>query len=498
MLKPLFYTRDFQLNHFQAPWLRVESARWSMVGGPEVARLSGVCGPAKFDGIFDGDLGSSPGPIGWGLQRLDLAGAMTLLRCGVELVDESGQAAWWGYVSGVEYHKGSLGVVADLEKMNNRVKVSYTSLNINTPSGGGIVKYGTWGDELTSQGIYGVKEKIINLLAVSDALATIKTNLEIAENGYPEAIPIFKTQVGKPDLFLTLRGWWNTAGWRYYSRADGLIQDVEESAFQIVGSVVGNQYALQSFTVPVSNWRVECVWLKAATLGTPGDNLRVDILSDVGGYPGASLANVQIAGSTILHSYGWKCFVFSSPPTLAAGTYWIVVQRSGSFDAANAYMLKVDENQSYTGGVMWVNGSLRSPAADMVFQVLGGTTTTEQIGAMAGAGAGGQFLNGVRVEITHDIYTNQYRYGTRTALEEMNYLLAAGGLDGKRLLAEVTQDRYLRVYVQPAASDAELYVYWAGLLADRVGVLAPVWTPAQADGRWWLLCGGKAGANISR
>jgi len=88
----------------------------------------------------------------------------------------------------------------------------------------------------------------------------------------------------------------------------------------------------------------------------------------------------------------------------------------------------------------------------------------------------------VRVEITHDIYTNQYRYGTRTALEEMNYLLAAGGLDGKRLLAEVTQDRYLRVYVEPTASDAELYVNGAGLLADRVGVLAPVWTPAA--GRW--------------
>ncbi|HEX7394291.1 MAG TPA: hypothetical protein VF313_05135, partial [Anaerolineaceae bacterium] len=225
-----------------------------------------------------------------------------------------------------------------------------------------------------------------------------------------------------------------------------------------------------------------CVWLKAATFGAPGDNLGVDICQDSGGTPGASLVNVQIAGATILHSYGWKCFVFSSPPTLAAGVYWLRVCRSGANDAVNAYMVKVDENQSYTGGVMWVNGGLRSPAADMVFQVLGGTTTTEQIGAMEGAGAGGQFLNGVRVEITHDIYTNQYRYGTRTALEEMNYLLAAGGLDGKRLLAEVTQDRYLRVYVQPVASDAELYVNGGGLLADRVGVLAPVWTPAA--GRW--------------
>jgi len=162
LLKPLFYTQDFQLNHFQANWLGVESARWSALGGPDVARLSGISGgdlgssPAKYGGIFD------PGPIpteagssiGWGLQRVDLAMAMTLLRCGVELVDEVGQAAWWGYVSGIEFRSGGVGVVADLEKMNNRVKVSYTSLNINTPAGGGIVKYGAWGDEVTSQGTY--------------------------------------------------------------------------------------------------------------------------------------------------------------------------------------------------------------------------------------------------------------------------------------------------------------------------------------------------------
>ena len=210
MLKPLFYTRDFQLNHFQANWLGVESARWSALGGPDVARLSPdnpdknigagnigafggtFGGPAKYGGIFDGDLGSSPGPIGWGLQRLDLAMAMTLLRCGVELVDEVGQVAWWGYVSGIEFRSGGIGVVADLEKMNNRVKVSYTSLNINTPAGGGIVNYGAWSDEVTSQGTYGVKEKIINLLAVSEALVALKTGLEIAENGWPQARPLVK------------------------------------------------------------------------------------------------------------------------------------------------------------------------------------------------------------------------------------------------------------------------------------------------------------------
>lgn len=489
MLKPLFYTRDFQLNHFQANWLGVESARWSALGGPDVARLSPDKNIGAFGGTFGGgDLGSSSGPIGWGLQRLDLAMAMTLLRCGVELVDEVGQAAWWGYVSGIEFRSGGVGVVADLEKMNNRVKVSYTSLNINTPAGGGIVNYGAWGDEVTSQGTYGVKEKIINLLAVSEALAALKTGLEIAENGFPQAIPKIKTQVlGKADVFLNLRGWWHTAGWRYYSRADGLIQDLEESAFQIVGSGAGDQVANQTFTVAVSGWRVECVWLKALIVGLPTDNLRVDLCQDSGGTPGASLANVQIAASEFASSYGWKCFVFSSPPTLGAGTYWIVVQRSGSLDGANYYKVRVDEDQSYAGGVMWVGGSVRSPAADMVFQVVGGSETSEQIGVMAGAGAGGQFLNGVRVENSSGIYTNQYRYGTLTALQEMSNLLAAGDVNGNRLLAEVTQDRYLRVYAAPAASSAELFINQAGLLVDQAGAQLPAWTPAA--GRWAVVRG---------
>ncbi|HEX7568069.1 MAG TPA: hypothetical protein VF355_05830, partial [Anaerolineaceae bacterium] len=85
------------------------------------------------------------------------------------------------------------------------------------------------------------------------------------------------------------------------------------------------------------------------------------------------------------------------------------------------------------------------------------------------------------------IYTNQYRYGTLTALQEMSNLLAAGDVNGNRLLAEVTQDRYLRVYAQPAASSAELFINQAGLLVDQAGAQLPAWTPAA--GRWAVVRG---------
>lgn len=484
MLKPLFYTRDLQssggawdrLNHFQASWLGVESARWAMVGGPDVARLKGTF----LTGCY---------AIGGILDRLDLARALGLLRCGVELVDESGTAAWWGYVSGVELSIGALGVVADLEKMNNRVKVSYTSLNINTPAGGGIVNYTDWGDEPASEGIYGVKEKIINLRAVSDRLALLKRGLEIGENGFPQAIPMVKTAGNyiKNDIVLTLRGWWHTAGWRYYNRSDGIIEDLEETAQQGVGNSTEDVHLYQSFTIDTDDWRVECAWLKAANTGENGDSLQVDICEDSGGSPGASLASASLVGTEITKSFAWKCFVFSSPPTLAAGLYWLKVARTGPTHAGWAYSVKVDENQSYEGGEMWVNDGPRSPAADMVFQVVGGSETTEQIMVMAGAGAGGQFLNGVRVEVDSGIYTSQYRAGGSTALQEMSSLLGAGDMNGNRLLAEVTQDRILRVYAAPGAGTAGLYVNQAGKLVDRSGLPVPVWTPAA--GRWVVVAG---------
>ena len=136
MLTPKFLKRDFTANPFQCSWLKVKSASWAAEGGPEAARLEGMSG-----------------------RWLNLASALGLLRCGVELVDENGAAAWWGYVSAVEMRAGKMSVKADLDLMSNRVKVNYTALPLESNTWIAQHLETSWSDALLSQGIYGIKEK---------------------------------------------------------------------------------------------------------------------------------------------------------------------------------------------------------------------------------------------------------------------------------------------------------------------------------------------------
>ncbi len=99
--------------------------------------------------------------------------------------------------------------------------------------------------------------------------------------------------------------------------------------------------------------------------------------------------------------------------------------------------------------------------------------TTEQIKLMAAAGAGGQFLSGVRIDQASGIYNNPKRSGDTTALEEIQAHLAAGTAAGGSLQAVVTVERMLIVKAQPAADAAGLQVRSDGIIRLSGGQIAP-------------------------
>ncbi len=471
MLKPIFYKRDYTLNTFQAPWLAVKSATWDEIGGCDTAELAG-----------------------WNLARVDLAQALGLLRCGVELVDESEIPCWWGYVEKIEIFNGKNGAVCSLDELSNRIKVDYILIDyegLEYRSGDQRVFYG-WVENTRSQELYGIKEKIIRVQEATLAQATARAGVELAERAWPIARPGTKANAETGDIFITLKGWWHTTAWRYYNQAAGVIENYSlVSEFtQNVGQNQWNELTAGSFTMGAIGWKLGTVWIKAGKLGAPADGMVLHLFNDVDGHPGEEIAPaVEVSNVDLSNGYGWTAFSFSPVFDLAANTtYWMGFGRSGALDGAIFYRMKVDSDCKFTGGVVkfYEGGTWQSlPGEDFVFRISGLMQTTDQIALMAGSSFGGQFLAGVNIEKASGVYSNPFRRGDRTAQAEIIDLVKAGDSTAGRLLCEVTQGRVLRVYSAPAASTAAIRVSVDGMLTDERCYPLAAWAPAA--GQWAIL-----------
>ncbi len=472
MLKPIFYKRDYTLNTFQASWLAVKSATWDEIGGCDTAELAG-----------------------WNLARVDLAQALGLLRCGVELVDESGIPCWWGYVEKIELFNGKHGAVCSLDEMSNRVKVDYILLDYQALDYRSIDQrafYG-WIDKTRSQEIYGVKEKIIRVQEATLEQATARAGVELAERAWPVARPGTKPSAEAGDLFITLKGWWHSTGWRYYDQAAGQLENyaLVSGANQKLGQDSYSQWVAQSFMVGAVGWKLATVWVELTKIDHPEDGVKFILYDNVGGLPGGGLrTEVVVMNDDISWGYGWVAFHLATPYTLAPNTmYWLAFARTGDIDGVHYYRIRVDLDLKHAGGVFKYfdgEGWFSMPTeVDLVFRTSGNLQTTDQIALMAAAGCGGQFLAGVNIEKASGVYSNPYRRGDRTAQAEIIDLIKAGDSTAGRLLCEVTKERVLRVYSAPAASSAVLRVNVDGVLTDERGYPLAAWAPAA--GQWAIL-----------
>ena len=222
-----------------------------------------------------------------------------------------------------------------------------------------------------------------------------------------------------------------------------------------IAQASGTQSA-QSFTISdAGGWRLAEVRLMARAAGSPADNLRVQVCADSGGAPGSVLATASVAAADLAaDKLEWVTFAFDSSVSLSASTtYWLVVSRSGSLASASGYAVGIDPSAGYAGGALYVySGSwaARSPAADLAFVVAGTRDTTDQVEAILTAS--GQFA-GVEIEDTSGIYASPYRDGDATAQTEVEALLRTGTTGGRRLLATMTQEQWIRIYEAPSSTD---------------------------------------------
>ena len=430
-MKLKLYQRDFT-DLIVPPDLEftIERYGWSDMGGPKTATIQA-----------SGDLAA-------------LFELVNHLRAPVEIINDLGEAVWWGYLAELQINTGEINFGVDLETMFNDVAVAYTDQNVRFTT--------QWSGDADSIAEYGQKEILLSKSDVTEADALQHRDTFLANAKHP--IPTLQFSSGQDSTAtLTCKGWIKTLEWLYYANATG------KESYEISGTggrEIGEDdrpWLAQSFMIASAiAWDASSIWLRPWKQGVEGalptDNLIVSIKEDFAGIPGITLASGQLSAADIGTSSEWLEFVLTPKVTLQPATaYWIQVTRSGSVAESNYFMVDTNVNAGYPRGHLylwntpsnsWGEDIWGSFWGDLLFILVGNTETSNQITSLVSVC--GQFLNGTIIEDESGLESNPYRDGESVGLYELEKLLNTGTINSRRLLCEVTRNRYLRVYEEPA------------------------------------------------
>lgn len=208
-----------------------------------------------------------------------------------------------------------------------------------------------------------------------------------------------------------------------------------------------------------------------------------------GSISSSQIASGSITASNIGENMVWTQFTLDASTAIANNTqYWLEIKEAGIPSGCAYYRTDVNEELGYTDGAMeiWSGSAYHSRVtdADLSFKVIGKSETTTQLTQIIQNDT--EFFQGVLIDTSSSIMSEQWRRGETTALVELEKLLAAGTTNGRRLLFEVTPERYLRVYEEPAKSASSYYWTTTGNIVDGFGNRVPkqkatvgIWVKAQ-------------------
>ena len=143
----------------------------------------------------------------------DAAFSLTdMLRCGVEIYDESGFVVWQGIVWTAQVPWGRRMIGRSLEKAANRVQVAYTTVSSDA------VKT-AWALDTRHVARYGTKELIDNQSDAGKTQAIQYRDAVLARRAIWPAPRTQSDSIGKAELICT--GLFSTLDWIYYANALG-------------------------------------------------------------------------------------------------------------------------------------------------------------------------------------------------------------------------------------------------------------------------------------
>lgn len=422
--------------------------------------------------VIGGPLSATVEAIGGRNALFDLIEA---LRCPVIIYDDLHNPRWWGFISSVTIYWDKVRYSVSIDKMCNKIAVAFTDSNLRYTTA-----YSSDTDSTTE---YGTKEILLSRSEISETNALQLRDTELQRTKYP--IPVIKFGgSGSNKAVIECRSWLDTLDWRYYTNLSG------KESYETLGEggrEIGEDdrpIFAQSFQIAsASGWDATEIWLhcyKYPGSVPPVDNLLATLHADNAGNPAAAvLATGTVAAANIDDQASWIKFVLSVSVTFSTSTtYWLKVARSGAVSATAYYMVDSNRDAGYPRGLSKVYNTNKSTWSeeggrwgDMNFIIIGDLATTAQISTLITNI--GEFFAGSVIENASGVNTNPYRNGDNTAYFELLKLLRTGTTNDRRLLCEVTKQRYLRVYEEPIKPTNILNAYklnGAGQLIDPYGV----------------------------
>lgn len=462
-LTPVFYNRQFVLAT-DVPRLSFGPNRYafSRLGGPLDAEID-VIGN-------EGDL--------WRL--------LNLLRYGTEIVSDSGDLRWWGYVRQVEINIGAITVGISLDRMTNRVSVAYTSFGKRETT--------PWSENTDSIATYGYKERMITLSNATPEQALYTRMLALADRSRPmPTLRVNNNARSGGKLFLS--GWYDTLSWRHFASTRETLKTsyINEPEDQTValGDISGRARVYNTWQLPAGaspRYAVPSQRYKVAKVGNPTDAVIVELCADSSGTPGAVLASNQIAAASFPSAHGWMDIAYPSPAAIpSATTYGTQFRRTGPVDPVNYYRIIAHSALGYSSGQTRVyNGSAwvaNSPDVDLLFEASGLSMTETSAMLSSIYTQAGQFFAGYTPEIgASGVYTDALRNGDQNCLVAFEELLRAGTVSGQRLMVDVTPDRRLVVKPEPVLGARDFYLTNDGRLVTSMDT--PVDKQSLVVGSW--------------
>ena len=166
-MKLKLYQRDFT-DLIVPPDLEftIERYGWSDMGGPKTATIQA-----------SGDLAA-------------LFELVNHLRAPVEIINDLGEAVWWGYLAELQINTGEINFGVDLETMFNDVAVAYTDQNVRFTT--------QWSGDADSIAEYGQKEILLSKSDVTEADALQHRDTFLANAKHP--IPTLQFSSGQDKI----------------------------------------------------------------------------------------------------------------------------------------------------------------------------------------------------------------------------------------------------------------------------------------------------------
>ena len=445
----MLYERDYSTLLPVSPLLQVsaQSYSWEAIGGPAAASIAVSGAKSEL------------------LQVVDWVGRPIH-------VFQDGEVVWWGYVYDAVLDLGGVSIGVSMEKLANKVAVAYEKAVIGSSTG--TRETTAYVSNSASQTKYGIKELLATSTAsTAEAATAYRDRLLAALSSPPKTLGMGSGEIGAT---LECRGWFSTLGWRTYSYEGawaGTLGQANNSGLPIVKDDTYFQ-AYQSFQLRPSDssaFYAAALDIHLVKSGTGGNPLRCNITSSLATDGSGNPVNVLAYGVTTPSGYAtdaWHKITLNAPVLLQPSTtyyLWVRPEGAWSFPTSDYCTWVTYEPASYAEGALYSGNNNATPgwtvqAGDANFGIYGHRDTSVQVRDIANAIKHANIWD-VVVESASGIKTSPARPLESNALTEIRALLEGGCSDGRRMLAEITRQRILRVYKESAADASTDYMLTA-------------------------------------